>query len=312
MLMTTRPTRRRFCQSVLASVAALGLPRGSFADTSAFKLRYILASAMYGTTALADILPEVHKAGATALDIWPKPHGNQREQVDELGVDAFETLLQKNHVPLGCITCYAYGPFGLQPQMQLAQQVGSRQTVFVTGASGPKGQTGDALDKAVAQFVEKMKPHHDAAAKFDYTIAIENHVNSLIESPESMRRLAEHTTDMPHLGIAFGPHHLEQDAAMQAKLIEDLGPCVKFFYAQQHGKGASKPQPVEDEHMQMPGNGPLDFKPLVQSLKKINFAGYTEIFMHPFPRGVPIRPTTDAITAEINTSRQYLDHCMKD
>ena len=62
----------------------------------------------------------------------------------------------------------------------------------------------------------------------------------------------------------------------------------------------------------MPHLGPLDFKPLVAALRKINFAGYTEIFMHPFPRGVPILDSNDAITAEINDCRAYLDRCVQE
>jgi len=42
-------------------------------------------------------------------------------------------------------------------------------------------------------------------------------------------------------------------------------------------------------------------------LKHINYSGWTEIFMHPLPRGVPILETTAAVTDEINRSRAYLD-----
>lgn len=39
--------------------------------------------------------------------------------------------------------------------------------------------------------------------------------------------------------------------------------------------------------------------------------GWTEIFMHPVPRGIPILPTADEVIAEINRSRQYLARCVK-
>ena len=38
-------------------------------------------------------------------------------------------------------------------------------------------------------------------------------------------------------------------------------------------------------------------KPLVQALVKIRYRGWTEIFMHPFPRGIPILPTAAEVTA---------------
>jgi len=61
----------------------------------------------------------------------------------------------------------------------------------------------------------------------------------------------------------------------------------------------------------MPGRGPLDFTPILAALKKNKYQGYTEIFMHPVPRGIPILGSTTAITTEINRSRRYLDGCLK-
>ncbi|WP_182871147.1 hypothetical protein [Stieleria mannarensis] len=56
----------------------------------------------------------------------------------------------------------------------------------------------------------------------------------------------------------------------------------------------------------MPGRGELDFGPIVKTLAEIGFDGWTEIFMHPVPRGMPILETTAAVTAEINRARSYL------
>ncbi len=57
----------------------------------------------------------------------------------------------------------------------------------------------------------------------------------------------------------------------------------------------------------MPGRGTLDFGPLLASLQRIKYSGWTEIFMHPVPRGIPILETTAAVTAEVNHSREYLE-----
>ena len=50
-----------------------------------FKLSYILASCMYGTMPLVEIVSEVPKIGSQHIDIWPRVHGNQREQVESMG-----------------------------------------------------------------------------------------------------------------------------------------------------------------------------------------------------------------------------------
>jgi hypothetical protein len=42
----------------------------------------------------------------------------------------------------------------------------------------------------------------------------------------------------------------------------------------------------------------------------IHYRGWTEIFMHPVPRGIPIRDTTPAVTTEINCARDYLAKCL--
>lgn len=306
------PMSRRCVLAAAASVCAARLAPPVFAAADDFKLHYILSSAMYGTAPLAQVLPQVRRTGTTVIDLWPAPHGNQREQVDTMGVDAFGNLLAEYECHLGGIACYKFGAMNLQPQMELAAKLNARDVALVCGGIGPRDAAGEALKQGVKQFVDRLKPHHEAAVRHACLICIENHVNNIICSPDSMKYFAEFSADMPRLGIAFAPHHLPQDATMQAKLIEDLGPAINFFYAQEHGKGSHHKQPREDEHLQMPHLGPLDFKPLVAALRRINFRGRTEIFMHPFPRGVPILDTPDAITAEINDCRAYLDRCVQE
>lgn len=305
-----RTTRRDFLSSAsLASCCLLsaGAGRALAADKPAFAPKYILGSCMYGTLELAAILPEVAKTGAVALDIWPKVHGNQREQLDEMGEERFAALLKKHRVPLGCITQYKLGPFKLQDEMRLARRLGC--ATIVTGAVGPKDLAGDALKAAVKTFVEQMKPHLEVAAENGITIAIENHGKNLIDSPDSLKWLAE-LRPSQHLGIALAPYHLPQDTQLLAGLIRALGGSLSVFYAWEHGMGCMTQMPKEEELKQMPGRGTLDFTPLLAALRDIRYSGWTEIFMHPTPRGVPILDTAEAVTAEINRARAYLDTCI--
>ena len=269
-----------------------------------FELNYILASCMYGTLPLAEIVPEVKKIGSDRIDIWPRVHGDQREQVESMGNDAFAELLATHGVGLGISTRFDLGPFGLEEEMAFAQEFGA--SLIVTGSQGPKDLTGEELRAAVADFAEGLKPHIAAAEKHGITISIENHSSALIESPDSMRWLIEFT-DSPHLGIALAPYHLPDDAQLVAQLIEDLGQGLALFYAWQHGMGCHEKLPKEQELMQMPGRGDLDFAPILSALKKTAFSGWTEIFMHPVPRGIPILDTAADVTDEINRARHYLD-----
>lgn len=304
-------TRRQFTLALSGTAAGLASARcgiGVAAAAEPFRLRYILSSCLYGYTDIKEILPEVRKTGATAIDLWPRVHGDQREQLDAMGEERFAELLRQHQVELGCISQYKLGPFKLADEMRLCRRLGC--PLIVTGAAGPKGLQGGELRQAVAAFVEKMKPHVELAAENGVTIAIENHVNSLIESPDSMKWLAD-LRPSPHLAIAFAPYHLPQDAKSLAELLHTLGNRVAMFYAWQHGKGTKEKLPKDQELLQMPGRGPLDFAPLLDALKAIGYEGRTAIFMHPFPRGVPILETTAEVTAEINRARTYLEQCLR-
>ncbi|MCC6507727.1 MAG: TIM barrel protein [Pirellulaceae bacterium] len=303
--------RRTFLQTVTASATACIVNHAAHSQTLAaspkfakWQPNYIVGSCMYGGVYLGDILPEVAKCGSNALDIWPKPHGNQREQLDGLGEERFLALLEKHKVRLGCITQYKLGPFGLQDEMRMAQRLGC--STIITGGEGPVGLKGAELKQAVAQFIEKLKPHLAVAEQTGVTIAIENHAKNLIDSADSLRYLAE-LSPSPHLAIAMAPYHLPQDTQLLSSLISELRDSLAMFYAWQHGDGCMVKLPKERELLQMPGRGTLDFAPLWKALASIEYAGWVEIFMHPVPRGIPILETPAEVTAEINRAKKYLD-----
>ncbi len=285
------------------SIRAAGPPTGA---TDRWQPRYILASAMYGTAALPEILPEVRKTGAAMIDLWPRPHGTQREEIDDLGEDRVKELLATHNVRLGSIACYRLGPFNLADEFRLAARIAGPGVTLVTGAPGKGGATGDALKEQIRDFLAKLAPSVAVAEETGGVIAIENHSNSLVVSPDAIRWLGE-LASSDRVGIALAPHHLPQDGDLMATLARDLGPKLTFVYAQQHGKGSKEKLPKEDELLQMPGRGSLDFGPLMRQLAAMRYAGPLEIFMHPVPRGVPILEPASAITAEINRSRAYLE-----
>lgn len=47
--------------------------------------RHLLSSALFGYSNLSDILPIAKRLGIQAIDVWPKVHGNQHEQLTEMG-----------------------------------------------------------------------------------------------------------------------------------------------------------------------------------------------------------------------------------
>ncbi|MHC4559693.1 MAG: sugar phosphate isomerase/epimerase family protein, partial [Planctomycetota bacterium] len=289
--------RREFCMGLIASLVADQTKLAVSHDAQTFKLRYVVASSMYGRMALSDVLSEVRKTEAQHIDIWPEHHANHREQIETIGHEHFAAMLKQYQVKLGILTHYDLGPFGLQDEMRVAQKLGG--SMIISGSRGPGNLKGRALKAAVREFIEKMKPHIDIAEQMGITIGIENHANSLIDSPDAIRWLAEFTP-CRYLGIALAPYHLPQDPLLIAKCITDIGNCLVHFYAWQYGQGCHKKLPKQQELMQLPGRGEMDFVPIVAALKKINYSGWTEVFMHPVPRGISILPTAAEVTSEIN------------
>lgn len=292
--------RRHFLQSL----AALAAAPACAADT-AWKLNYMLASSMYGNLSLAEILPEVKKTGATGIELWPKKHGTQREELDAIGHEKFAAMLKEAGVSFGGTTRYDLGPFKLTEEISVVNKLGGN--FIVTGGAGEYKVSPEQLKLNVKDFVEKMKPHAEVAAKNGVVIAIENHINNLIDTPDSLLWLADYVRDVAGLGIALAPYHLPQDTAQLSSLIRHCDRTLTLFYAWEHGLGCMKPMPKAEELQQMPGRGPLDWKPLLTALREINFTGPTEIFMHPTPRGIPILPTAAETTAEIIRAKQHLD-----
>ena len=298
--------RRHFLQKATLCAASAGLVR-AHAAKPAFELNYLLGSAMYGDLPLATVIEEAPKTGASNLDIWPKKHGTQREQMDELGHERVMELLAQHGVKLACSTRYDLGPFKLDEEIQIVKKFGG--SVIVTGAKGASGLAGDELKAAVKDFVEQLKPVAAKAGEAGVTIAIENHGKNLMESADSIRWFSDFSQGMA-LGFELAPYHLPQDTALLADLIKHLDKKLTIFLAWQYGMGCMKPMPKEEELQQMPGRGSLDFTPLFKALKDINYTGFTQIFMHPTPRGIPILPTAAETTAEINRAKGYIDTCL--
>ena len=279
------------------------------AETGPWKLRYALASSLFGVEPLEEILAVMKSTGAALIDLWPKVHGNQREQVDEMGIEKFVELLKQYDVKLGLTTRFDLGPFGLKDEMKFVAALGGR--MIVTGPKGSKGQSGDELKKAVTAFHEQLKPHVEEAEKAGVVIAVENHSNMLLDSPDSVRYFIDGIKS-DKLGIAFAPYHLPQDEKLLADLIRHCGSKLALFYAWQHGNGCMTKLPKEEELLQMPGRGSLDFRPLLTALQEIRFDGFTEIFMHPTPRGTKILDTVQKSAEEITRAGNYLDGLIKE
>ncbi len=303
--------RREYLTCMLTGTGLL-TPLVKGRSPNEFSLRYVLSSALYGDLPLDDVLAQVKTSGASGIDIWRKVHATHREQISAMGDEAFQGLLKKHNTRMHVSTCYPLGPFGLDQEIAWVKKNGGKMTVCATRSMGKVNPTGEEAKIQVKAFFKKLKPHLEVAQKHGVLMAFENHGNAMLHSPDSMRYFAEFNPDPRHVGIAFAPHHLQNFGNdMPAKMISELGnEHIPFIYFQEYGIGSKKRVDKETELEQLPGRGTLDYIPIVKALKKINFTGLAEIFMHPTPRGIPMLPTAKAITKEVNKSRSYIETCL--
>ncbi|MDF1862669.1 MAG: sugar phosphate isomerase/epimerase [Verrucomicrobiales bacterium] len=275
-----------------------------------FALRYVLSSAMFGDLPLESVLAEASVTGAESVDIWRKVHATHREQVTEMGDPAFQELLTKHKTKMSVSTCYPLGPFKQDEEMRWVKKNGGSMTVCGSGGMGEKDPVGEEAKKQVKAFFEKLKPHYELAEELGVTMAIENHKNAMLSSPDSIRYFVE-LNPSKNVGIAFAPHHLYDAVEDIPKLIREIGKeQLPFFYFQEHHSSSKTKMAKEEELKQMPGFGSLDYVPILEALKEIRFDGLSEIFMHPVPRGIPMLPTAKEISGVINESRDHLGACL--
>lgn len=299
--------RRKACQLIGASLAS---PAFLQAAESSFQFRYVLSSAMFGDMPLDSVLGQVAKAGCESVDIWRKGHATHREQIDEMGDEAFQALLKKHETKMSVSTCYPLGPFKQDDEMRWVKKNGGAMTVCGSGGMGEKDPVGAEAKRQVQAFFEKLKPHYELAEELGVTMAIENHKNAMLSSPDSIRYFVE-LNPSKNVGIAFAPHHLHDAIEEIPKLIRECGKeNLPFFYFQEYHLSSKQPMATEEELKQMPGFGSLDYVPIVEALREVKFEGLSEIFMHPTPRGTPILDTAEEISEAINQSRAYLTKCL--
>jgi sugar phosphate isomerase/epimerase len=306
----TTLSRRTFLRATAGAVAVVITVKAADPKPAPFKLRYVLSTNQYGTMPIAEIVPQVHATGCEALDIWAGRWGNQREQIDALGHDKFAALLQQHRAKVGTYTCMDPGFGRSEPHMRAMLKFGGDMIVAGFGGGGPgaKDLRGADLRRGILAQVEKLKPIFAKAGELNVKLAIENHLNGLLEPPESLNILMEEIPEK-HVGVAFAPFHLPQDPALLGRLVGDLGERLLYFYAWQFGDGSGN-LPPDVQKKQLPGVGPLDFKPMLAALKRHRFNGWTSIFMHPTPRGSALDSTPAGVSAHLNRSRDYLERTL--
>ena len=261
------------------------------ATTPAWTMRLSTSSVMFDTLPIDGVCERLAQMKFEAIDIWPPfnwggAHCNHLEDVvTRLGADGLKALLAKHQLGLSAFTCYG----GYYPKY--AKLLGAVGGGVAVRESEYKPCKPEELQARMKAFLEQLKPEAELAAQNNGRLAIENHADALLCTPDSFKAFVDLNTN-PQVGIALAPYHLQAIRASVEEVIATCGSQLFFFYAWQHAEGME----------QLPGVGPTDCVPWLKALAKIKYGGFVDPFMHGHP--VP-----DEMTAAVTKSRQYLLQC---
>ncbi len=290
-------TRRQFLRSTAVPLAALAIPGlsgpASAAQDATWRMRLAFSSVMFGGLPIEEACERASKLGFEAIDIWC-PFDSCKHLADaatRLGPDGLKQLLAKHHLALGSCTTYST-PAETVGFPAYAEFIGKCGGGLVVRESQYIHVKPTELTAAMKTFFEKLKPQIELAAKAKVRLAIENHGDALLSTPDSFKAFVDLNPAPQQIGLAVAPYHLQAIHASVEDVIATAGSQLLFFYAWQKADGLD----------QLPGHGPADFVPWLKALAKINYQGLLSPFMHG-------GPPPDDLTPAIAKACTYLKTC---
>jgi len=288
--------RRQF---IRATAAALALPRlldrAHAAPASPWRMRLAFSSVMLAELPIEEVCSRAAKLGFEAIDIWC-PFDRCKHLADvasRLGPEGLKQLLAKHQLAVASFTTYttAQEAVGFPAY---ADFIGKSGGGLVVRESQYIRVKPEELTAAMRNFFEKLKPQIEQAAAAKVRLAIENHGDALLSTPDSFKAFVDLNPAPQHVGLSVAPYHLQNIKASVEDVIRTASSQLLFFYAWQSAAGIN----------QLPGHGPADFVPWLKALANINFQGFVNPFMHG-------NPTPEELAVGIAKACAYLKDCHK-
>jgi len=219
---TVSSSRRRFLkQAVGAStvfavpniftVSLFGLSGRAIAEpVSPWRMRLAFSSVMLAELPIEEVCARAAQMGFEAIDIWC-PFDNCKHLADvvaRLGPDGLKALLAKHNLALASFTTYRVGPETVGFPAY-ADFIGNFGGAVVVRESEYKRVKPEDLTSAMRAFFEKLKPQIEKAAETKVRLAIENHGDALLNSPDSFKAFIDLNPAPQHVGLGIAPYHLQ-------------------------------------------------------------------------------------------------------
>jgi sugar phosphate isomerase/epimerase len=250
-----------------------------------------LSSVIFSDLSLSAFCEQAAGLRFKGIDLWG-PFGKCRHLVEaqQLGADGFQRLLGRHKLQMGCWTTYRTSGHmeGFPAYAEFIGQCGGGLAVRESeyGKFPP-----EELAPRMRAFFAKLQPEIDLARKYRVRLAIENHGDALLNTLDSMRHFRALNPAPDAVGMGLAPYHLQAAGIPVEEAVRVCGEQLWFFYAWQKGDGFS----------QLPGHGPADFKPWLESLAALGYHGWLTPFMHG-------EEPPQEMAREAAKSRDYLDH----
>jgi len=270
-------TRRDWLKIGTAATAGL-LARPAAAAPA---LKFSTATIMYQECPLEEALEEIAKTGCEGVDLWEggTPH-NHMQWVEKFRPQYLRAQIESLGLKLFSFSIYWSPADKLTERLEWLAEAGGE--VAVVGGGAAAGQPVEAGVQQIMPLVEK-------ARELGIKIAGENHGGSSLSTIASMREFVK-LAEPENLGIALAPYHVMAGGESVAEAVEAVGSKLFFFYAWQLAEGMAE----------LPGDGTLDFGPVIGALRRVGYSSYLNIFTHTH---VP----KDQMTAAVIASRKYLE-----
>jgi sugar phosphate isomerase/epimerase len=246
------------------------------------KFAFSVSTSMYPDSSFEATIDEIMKTGAQAVDLWDTPNYpvNCMDWVWKRRPWMLKEYLGNCGLKLFAFSIYWSPGNELEERLEWLAEAGGQ--VAVLGGGAAEGQP-------VLVGVDRLRALVAKAEQLGIRVAGENHGGSSLNSIASMREFAQLATS-PALGIALAPYHVMGNNESVAEAIQAIGGKLYFFYAWQRAPGMAE----------LPGDGTLDFAPVLRALGTVGYTTYLNIFTHTHvPR--------DEMTAAVIRAREYLE-----
>lgn len=237
-------------------------------------------------------LQAITRLGFTRVDIWATGYLGTQDAVGKSflarhldpahdSVGAIRRELADAGLTLDALSIYRCDVDAKLARVEYCAQVGAPMVIF-------------CADRVPYEtLVRSLEPVVARAEALGVRLAIENHIDRPIDTIAAMERLVRDLPS-PVVGFTIAPPHLAANGESAADAIRRLGPRVFGFYLWDLGKHYERAHAIEfgPGEEQVPGQGQLDFAPMIAALREVGYAGSLNIALHgmegwPLERIVP-------------------------